>query len=327
VDLRGFIEERKPSWRRLEDLLDRVDRTRFKLSAAEAQELGALYRRASADLCRAQARTANAELLRYLNDLVARGYALIYSGRKFRWGEIIEFFTDRFPAVFRARWRPIALAAAIMAAGFLFGFVAAWFDETAAHFLVPDQVRETVKNVQQLPQQFASRVIPPGQSAIMSSFIMANNIRVCFMAFAAGVTLGFGTAVALFYNGLLVGVLASYMHRAGFAVPFWAIILPHGVIELTAIFIAGGAGFVIGAALLNPGELGRRQALRRSGLDAVRLAMGTVPMLVVAGTIEGFVTPQGYIPDGAKLGFGLLTGIGLVAYFAPRGWIAGLLGR
>jgi len=156
----------------------------------------------------------------------------------------------------------------------------------------------------------------------MSSYIMTNNIRVCFMAFAFGVTLGFGTAVSLFYNGVLVGVLASYFHRAGHGVHFWAFILPHGVIELTAIFIAGASGLTLGAALLAPGEHTRGQAFKRAGADAVRLVIGCIPLLVVAGTIEGFVTPQGFIPDLAKLAFAALTAVALAAYFAPRGSIA-----
>ena len=325
MDLHGFIEERRPNWRRLEALLDQAERTGFKLSAKEANELGLLYRRASADLCRAQARTANAEVLRYLNGLVARAYGQIYSGRKFRLAELLFFFTDQFPALVRARARAVLLAAALLLAGLAFGFAAASLDEDARHFLVPESTREVTRKLDEVVQQHRARTLTPADSALTSSAIMTNNIRVCFMAFALGITFGFGTGVSLFYNGLLVGVLAAYFHRADYALHFWALILPHGVIELSAIFIAGAAGLTLGGALLDPGDLGRAQALRARGADAVRMVMGTVPMLVVAGAIEGFLTPQGAIPDTAKITFAAFTALLLAWYFAPRGTARRLL--
>lgn len=330
MDLHRFIEARRPDWRRLELLLERADRTGFQLRPDEARELGRLYRRASADLCLAQARTANAALLRYLNDLVARAYSLIYSGRKFRLRGAWDFFVHGFPALVRARSRAVALSAALMLAGALFGFIAATLDEDARHFLLPEQFRDVAEAIEAAPKKHQGGAIPAGDASVMSSAIMTNNIRVCFFAFALGVTMGLGTGVILFYNGLMIGVLAAYFHQAGadLAIAFWALILPHGVIELTAIFIAGAAGLLLGAALLAPGDLTRRQALRRRGAEAVRLAVGTVPLLVLAGLVEGFVTPQGFLPAGAKIVFAGMTAVGLVAYFAPRGWgRAAILGQ
>jgi uncharacterized membrane protein SpoIIM required for sporulation len=327
VDLRTFIEERRPSWKRLEQLLQQAEMSGFKLTPAEAQELGALYRRASADLCRAQARTANAELLRYLNALVARAYGLIYSGRKFRGADVVRFFTLEFPMLALARWRPIALSTALVLLGALFGALAATYDEDARHFLLPDQYREVCEHLEEAVQAHQGRSLPPGQAAAVSSGIMWNNIGVCFTAFAMGVTLGFGTGLILFQNGVLVGVLGSAFFRAGYGTHFLALILPHGVIELTAIFIAGGAGLVIGSGLLMPGDLPRREALRRKGLEAVKLVVGCVPMLMVAGVIEGFVTPQSAIPNAAKIAFGALTGVGLIFYFAPPGTLRRIVGR
>src|SRR5206468_1936211 len=152
----------------------------FRLRPEEARELGELYRRASADLCRAQARTANAGLLRYLNDLVARAYGQIYSGRKFRLAEIFEFFAHGFPAIVRARWRAVALSTALVLLGGTFGFVAASVDEDARHFLLPEGYREIAESLQ-MPLQHTS------PSSAVSSIIMTNNIRVCFWAFALGI--------------------------------------------------------------------------------------------------------------------------------------------
>lgn len=324
MDLHGFVEEQKPAWRRLEILLEKAERTRFRLTPAEARELCALYRRASADLCRAQARTANAEILRYLNDLVARAYGQIYSGRRFRISEVAAFLSRGFPALVRARWRAVALSAALLLLGTIFGFVAAWFDEDARHFLLPEAFRSVAEHIEATPQRVGSQTLPVGMSALMSSAIMTNNIRVSFMAFAFGITAGVGTCAVLFTNGLMLGVLAAYFHRAGpgYALDFWALILPHGVIELAAIVLAGAAGLLLGAAILAPGDMTRRQALRRRGAEAGRIAMGTVPMLVLAGLIEGFVTPQSFLPPAGKLGFAAATAVGLAVYFAPREWAA-----
>jgi len=325
VDIQGFVNERRPSWQRLEQLLQKADHSGFALSAAEAQELGALYRRVSADLCRAQARTANAELLRYLNALVARAYGLVYSGRRFRLVEVIDYLLRGFPALVVMRWRPLALSTAIFLLGLLFGALAATVDEDARHFLLPDEYREVCENLEASIQGHQGRTLPPGLAAGVSTGIMWNNIRVCVVAYALGITLGFGTALILFQNGVLIGVVASYFFRAGYGMHFLALLAPHGVIELTAIFISGAAGLVIGRGLLAPGDLPRRESLRRAGLEATRLVTGTVPMLVVAGLIEGFVTPQGTIPNEAKLLFGAATGVALAFYFAPTGAASRLL--
>ena len=282
----------------------------------------ALYRRASADLCRAQARTANAEVLRYLNALVARAYGLIYSGRRFRSSDVTDFVLREFPALVLARWRPLALSTSLVLLGLLFGYLAATYDEDARHFLIPEQYREVCEHLDQAVQQHQGRALTPGASAFTSNTIMWNNIKVCLTAFALGITLGFGTALILFQNGVIIGVLASYFVRAGYGVHFVALLAPHGVIELSAIFISGAAGLVVGRGLLMPGELPRRESLRRAGLEATKLVIGTIPMLIVAGLIEGFVTPQGEIPPVVKILFGALTGVGLFFYFAPRGMMA-----
>jgi uncharacterized membrane protein SpoIIM required for sporulation len=155
--------------------------------------------------------------------------------------------------------------------------------------------------------------MPVGLNAIFSSFIMTNNIKVSFGAFALGGTAGIGTAALLFYNGILLGELGAIFARHDLTIPFWALILPHGVIELTAIAIAGAAGFLVAKALLAPGDRGRRAALAHEGREAVQLVAGCAALLVVAGLIEGFVTPQPWIPAEGKLAIGGLTAVFLFA--------------
>ena len=135
---------------------------------------------------------------------------------------------------------------------------------------------------------------------MISAVIMTNNIRVGFTAFALGFTWGLATVLVLFDNGLLLGVLGAIYISRGFALDFWSLILPHGVLELLAIFICGGAGLVLAKALVQPGDYTRRDALLVQGRIAVKLVLGTIPMFVAAALIEGFITPT-TLPDSVKL--------------------------
>jgi len=153
--------------------------------------------------------------------------------------------------------------------------------------------------------------IPAQVRSIASSFIMTNNIQVAFLAFAGGVLFGLLSGYVLLFNGLTLGVIGALCQRYGLALPFWSFVLPHGVIELSVIFIAGGSGLMLGHALLSPGLLRRRDALAQAAQKAVRLIIGSVPLLVIAGTIEGFISPSA-CTRGAKSGRAV-TGAGCTA--------------
>jgi len=152
----------------------------------------------------------------------------------------------------------------------------------------------------------------------MSSEIITNNIRVAAVAFAGGMTCGVLTLWIVLQNGLMLGGLGALFARANFGLDFWATIAPHGVIELSAIQVAGGAGLLLAAAIVAPGRVRRIDALVRNAQRAGTLGLGTAAMLVVAGTIEGFVSPQRLSPS-LRLGIGALTAIALVLYFALAG--------
>ncbi len=355
MDLNAFVESRRPSWRRLEMLITKLEAhgakalldadvtrmVRRKRGASDAEapprksdaekqeseapresspvlaarELAQLYREACADLIRARSETANAVLIGYLNGLVGRAYGVIYRGRVFRAVAFFRFALVSFPQLLREKWRYVAAAAAFFFAGMIFAWISEALDPTAKQFFLPDQYAKIEEQIATSPASNGGTAMGPGLNAVMSSTIMTNNIAVSFLAFAAGVTGGIGTAIALFYNGILLGCLAAVFARHGMSEGFWALILPHGVIELTAIFIAGGGGFLLGKAVIAPGDLGRRGAILKHGFEAVQLAVGCALLLVPAGLIEGFVTPQPAIPPGGKIAFGVVTGIGLVVYF------------
>jgi uncharacterized membrane protein SpoIIM required for sporulation len=323
VDLNAFVEERRPAWRKLEQLVGTLEASGAQsLAAANDQQtveaartLAQLYRAACADLIRARSETANAELIGYLNGLVGRAYGVIYQGRRFRLAAFLRFVLVEIPRRVRARWGYILAATLFFLAGLVFGGVAEAFDPTAKHFLLPAEFAQIEDEIQRSPAAQGGTAMPPALNVLMSTTIMAHNIQVSFGAFAAGGTAGIGTAGVLFYNGVLLGDMAAMFARHGLSEGFWALILPHGVIELTAIMIAGAAGFLIARAIIAPGEMGRRAALARYGLEAVELAIGCAILLVFAGLIEGFVTPQPTIPPAAKIGIGAFTGACLLVYF------------
>lgn len=340
MDLNAFVEERRPAWRRLEQLVSRLesmgagslgsgdvtvvkDKDKPKKESVPAhqrtvqaaRELAQLYRGACADLIRARSETANAELIGYLNGLVGRAYGVIYRGRKFRLVSVLRFILVQVPRRVRARWGYILAATAFFVAGLAFAWVAEALDPTAKHFFLPPQFAEIEDQIQRSPAAQGGTGMPAAMNLLTSTQIMTNNIHVSFGAFAAGGTAGIGTAGVLFYNGILLGDLAAIFQRHGLSEGFWALILPHGVIELTAIMIAGAAGFLIARALVAPGDMGRRAALGLYGREAVELAIGCALLLVPAGIIEGFITPQPGLPPAAKIGIGFFTGVLLILYF------------
>jgi uncharacterized membrane protein SpoIIM required for sporulation len=160
-----------------------------------------------------------------------------------------------------------------------------------------------------------------GIKPLASSAIMTNNISVGFMTFALGITGGLGTIYMMLFNGLMLGVIGMACHQSGMSLQLWSFVAPHGVLELPAIFLAGGAGLRIATGLLFPGYLPRRESLARAGTDAVQLLLGTIPMLIVAGTIEAFVSPTG-LRMALKFGMAAALFALLLAYLFGAGTTA-----
>ncbi len=316
-----FVRGRRSAWERLDALVKKAQSGLQSLTDDELQEIGALYRRASADLARAQTRyaTTNAgrELVLSLNDLVLRAHTQVYAAPAPQASNARDFVLYGFPATFRRQWRAIALAAVFMFLPALLAYGSVVVNSDTASLFVPDHVVKTV-------QERAQKKLITGwggntdfgglvESPAISSFIMINNIRVSLLAVALGMTAGIGTFFVLMQNGLMIGALAGAATNFKADLLFWAVILPHGILELTAICIAGGAGLVLARAIYAPGDLPRRDALKIAGGEAARLLAGVAMMLVIAGLIEGFITPQPLVPL-LKLAFSLLTGVLLVSY-------------
>lgn len=283
-----WLEKRKPHWSRLEELLERTANKGFKsLSRFELQELSLLYRQIAADLAALREDQGSVHFARYLNQLLARAHNTIYSAHRASPSAMVDYFRYAYPRIFRQN------LSYCMAAFFIFlgsAFVGAALTYHDPDFKVKILGPEMVGTIER-HQMWTHSIV--GIKPIASSAIMTNNLSVAFMSFAAGITGGIGTIYMMVFNGLLIGVIGTACWFSGMNLQLWSFVAPHGVLELPAIFIAGGAGLRLACGLLFPGFLPRRESVARAGTEAVKLLLGTIPILIIAGVIEAFVSPTG----------------------------------
>lgn len=305
--LKNFLESRLGKWKRLEDLTTRASRLRLSnLSGKEVREFGQLYRRTAADLAIAREEVRDQRLVNYLNHLVGRAHGAIYRSESSGFGVFVTFFRFEFPAVFRKTFRYTLTSFAVFLLSAIFAYAACFFDESFADRVDPERREKVISRTNWTED--VNRANP-----LAATSIQRNNITVTFLAFAGGLLAGLGTLWVLFTNGLLLGIVFELCIRHR----FWEIpifVSAHGVIELTAIFIAGGAGLMIGTALLIPGDLRRIDALVENGRLAIKLILGCIPMLLIAGLIEGFISPA-HIPAAYKFSVSAMSAILMAMYF------------
>jgi uncharacterized membrane protein SpoIIM required for sporulation len=315
MPLDRFINERKSAWQRLEGLLHLLDRmTLRRLHREEVRELGRIYRRTASDLAIARAESRDPRLINYLNSLVIRAHGRIYRSDAQGGRRIRDFFARDFPLAFRRTWRYTATAFGVFLLFSLIAFFGTRHDPDFSEFAgISPFFRELVINNRTHWWEDLNEA-----NQIGSSQIFTNNIKVTFYAFALGAMFGIGTLYVLAFNGAMFGAILALTYRAGFGNDLLAFVVGHGVIELSCIFIAGGAGLLIGTALLMPGNLSRADAFKSRGMEAVRLIVGCVPLLVLAGIIEGFISPAPIHPA-IKFTVAGVTGVALYSYLLLAG--------
>lgn len=309
MDERAFTQQKEPAWNRLSDTLDKINARGVKtLDRKSLKQLGDDYRAAVSDLSYARSHGASDKLLWYLNDLAGRAHGVLYVSEPAKSGGIRHFLLQEFPRTFRASYK-YCLAAMLL-------FALCWGFATYSLLTNPDFGN------QMIPEQFKKRgsdgevrIPNPGD---MSSFIMTNNIKVGILSYAGGITAGALTVFEIAQNGVVLGAVATVAAPAMGRLRFWSLILPHGVIELVAIFICGGAGMMMGCSIIAPGNMRRADSIRIASARALKLFAGSLPMFVIAAIIEGFLTPS-VIPPWSKLTFAVLTAVALVIYLGFGG--------
>jgi uncharacterized membrane protein SpoIIM required for sporulation len=249
----------------------------------------------------------------HLNSLVGSAQALLYeaetSGNAAR--SVATFYSVEFPTLLQRHFRLFLAAAGITAFGALFAYWLVLRQPERLSLFIPPMFQKSV-------DAWKSGDVNEPPHAEMSGWLMTHNFQVGMIAFAAGVAAGLPTADMLYQNGTIIGALSAEITRVHRHATFWPGILPHGIAELTAIFICGAAGFLMGLALLVPGPYTRGYALRRAGLDAVKLVLGTIPLFIFAGMVEGMFSHVP-IPPWARLTFAMVNGVIWYVYlFVPR---------
>ena len=310
-----FYRSRQADWRQLTALLDKSHQMN-RLSPAEVQQLGLLYRSATSDLALAQREFPRHQVTAFLNQLVARGHATIYQGEPLALRRLKHYLLVGFPNTFRESL-PFFVTAALLVIipSLIAGFLTNWEPDASA-WLLPANIQELRPLIE---NQELWTNIPIEERPYTSAFIMSNNIQVSFLAFGGGITAGLFSLYILVFNGLNLGGVTGLTAHYDVGFELWTFVIGHGVIELSAIFIAGGSGLMLGWAIIHPGLLKRGDALMLAARKAVRLIIGCVPVLIVAGLIEGFISPNENIPWPVKWSVGVLTGVLLYSYLLLAG--------
>lgn len=308
MDVDAYSARHRHTWTRL-DILSR----KRTLTGAEADELVLLYRRTSQQLARLQTHSPEPELVAGLSAVIARARGRIVGSAPNTWTEIVRFCTHGFPgAVYGALnwWLGVAVVFLAVATGF-----ATWIGNDPS-------ARETLG----LQGDTGALTAPGGafetyytehSNDAFAALVWTNNAWVSALALFLGVLI-VPVIYLLFMNALNIGVTAGLMAEAGRLDSFFGFLLPHGMLELTAIFIAGGAGLKLGWTLVDPGRLSRAEAVARQGRITAAIALGLVPTLLVAGLLEGFVTPSA-LPTPARITIGLLAETAFLAYIFTAG--------
>jgi uncharacterized membrane protein SpoIIM required for sporulation len=307
-----LIEKRGGDWRRLEELVGRVESLRgvAGLTRRELRELGRLYRRAASDLAVARVESRDGQIVNYLNYLLIRAHGIIYQTKSKGLREAGEFYRWEFPAIFRQTSRYTIAILLIFVALALFSFVATMENDDFADFsyLGPELVQQI--KVRQPWWETLNAEAPKGAAAII-----LNNTRIGLLTFAMSIFPIIGTMKVMMPTALMFGSINSLILKYGMVGQLWGFMIGHLVLEFTAIFISGGAGLMLGMAMIVPGERTRSEALIERGLLAVKMMAGCLPIFLIAGLIEAFISPLPIHPA-FKILTSLVSILLLVAYLA-----------
>jgi uncharacterized membrane protein SpoIIM required for sporulation len=306
LSVNDFVKLREKDWKRLQELIRRRN-GRETLTAAEVRELGTLYRAVNSDLAQARRDYKGQKVTLFLNQLLTRAHNYIYQPNVSDWRSIPRYFTQTLPQTFRQTWIFTLTAFLLFAVPAVVGYRLAYTNPDVAEPLDLVYIRETLADNETWTD------IPLEERPYASAFIMSNNIRVSLLAFGGGMLFGLFSVYMLVVNGLMIGAVMGLAAHYGMGSTLVEFVIGHGVIELSVIFIAGGAGLQLGWALLNPGSYTRRDSLSLAGRRVIPLVIAAFPLLIIAGLIEGFISPSdATLAESATIG--VVSGILLYGY-------------
>jgi uncharacterized membrane protein SpoIIM required for sporulation len=315
MTLGAFVRKNRPQWQRLEMMLGLIEsRGPRGTTRPFLRELSALYRATTGDLAYAQTHYQGTTLLLFLHQLAARAHNQIYRPHRLSSRVMGNFIRNEIPLAVRDHLPSVTWSAIIFMMGIALGLSAVQFDERVASVVLPSSMLNSIYSGHMWTGGIFSIVPAP----VASTFLFTSNITVALLAFAGGLSFGLLTAWILFQNGFMLGVVFKLCAEYGLLASVLEFIAGHGVLEISAIIIAGGGGFVLANALLHPGSFSRGDALALKGRSAVRMALASVPALVIAGSIEAFISPS-QLPAWFKVVLGLTLGAVLWLYLLFTG--------
>src|SRR6202789_2155068 len=245
-----------------------------------------LYRQVAADLSVLRQDVTARTYAVHVNQLLARAHHIIYSGRKANLRTLFLFLRDEYPAVFQRQFGYVLASILVSVAfGILGAVLTTARPDFMRHFVAPDMIATMER-----PRMWTESIV--SVAPMETSHIMTNNLTVSFVTFAGGITFGLFTFYSLFVNGMMLGVIGAACHQYGMSLKLWSFVAAHGSLELPSILIAGGAGFRLGHAMLFSGGLRWKDSVAQGGLEATRLVAGIIPLLFIAGCLEGFFSPS-----------------------------------
>lgn len=309
MDLDVFVAAHAREWDRLDGLLRKHGWGNRRLSGGEIDELVTLYQRTATHLSLVQSSVPDPALVARLTTLVARARSAVAGARAAGWRDVAQFFVAGFPAaIYRSRrwWVPTALVSTALAA--LIGWWIAVHPEVRAAIAAPDSLRQLTRPGGEYETYYSSH--PAGSFA---AEVWTNNAMAAGVSLVLGVFLGIPVVWILFQNMMNIGLGIGLMGSVGRLDTFLGLILPHGLLELTAVFVAAGTGLRLGWTLIDPGPRSRRSALAQEGRAAIGMAIGLSVVLLVSGVIEAFVTPSS-LPTGARIAIGVLAELAFLWY-------------
>ncbi|MFB0618384.1 stage II sporulation protein M [Streptomyces sp. AGS-58] len=318
MDLDVFVSVHRAEWDRLDALL----RRRRRLTGAEADELVVLYQRTATHLSLIRSSAPDPQLTGRLSQLVARARSVVTGTRRASWSDVTRFLGRSFPAaVYRARhwWIPTALVSTAIAV--LLGWWIGTHPDVQSSIAAPSQLRELTRPGGEYETYYSSH-----PATAFAAQVWTNNAQAAAMCLVLGVFLGLPVLWILFENMLNLGVGFGLMSSAGRLDTFLGLVLPHGLLELTAVFVAAGTGLRLGWTVVDPGPRTRRAALAEEGRAAIGMAIGLALVLFVSGAIEGFVTPSD-LPTWARIGIGIVAELAFLAYVYVLGGRAARAGE
>jgi len=292
VKKRAFVKQRQAEWARFQRMVDRLERRSFRrMNGASAREFSRLFRELAHDLALVRSRGWGQELESYLNDLAARGHNAFYHAPPGRWGRFLQFLSAGYPRLFRKNFGYFGVAAICLFLPMAIAWIVVQGNPDLAHRVMAPQQLQMMEAMYDKDTASPEEIHFAEQQATMGGFYVYHNVGIALRAFGAGLLFGVITIYVLVSNGITIGTIAGFLISRGHGEAFLSFVISHGAFELTAIAVAGGAGLMLGNAVLHPGQRTRLESLQTRGREAVQIAGGAVVMLMIAALVEAFWSP------------------------------------